>query len=410
MASPASPYTECYVFLNDPDLWIADKTVTAKDANLDNRFRVDLGRFLQLIAKDRRIANAYLYGLVLPPNDSFWKAARDRNFKVKICNRSGRLSGQEKELDVAMACDIVEELYERESHNITFIIVTGDKVFMSPIRKCLKKQVHVELWSWEHSMAKDFKDLAKKDSLFTAEVLDKEKDHFSFTAHMTHHNKEIDPQQAIVYNNVPTDTDFLHELADHLARLLRVFYITRTGGDIIVEFQNSKPTDVLTKLDKLAFSHKPCSYETHTGRSQQRETYKFTAESDIDREFPFSLLANLGTDSSDDETESISSFLSSDASDHWFLEQRKHVRCKWGDHCAQASKCPFLHTEEEMELFEALPDIQFKKYKTKRCNKHHKTDEQKKFCIFAHSDQDSWCSKCKCYGHLLGNCDSCTAR
>ena len=40
------------------------------DANRDPRFRVDLGKFLSLVAKDYHISKAFLYGSVPPPNDS----------------------------------------------------------------------------------------------------------------------------------------------------------------------------------------------------------------------------------------------------------------------------------------------------------------------------------------------------
>ena len=87
MASPAPHYTECYVFIDYSNLWIAGKRVTAKPlkgAKVDDRFRVDLGTLIQSTAKDRPITNACLYGSVPPPNDSVWKIARDRNFRVKI--------------------------------------------------------------------------------------------------------------------------------------------------------------------------------------------------------------------------------------------------------------------------------------------------------------------------------------
>ena len=51
--------------------------------------------------RDYHISKAFLYGSVPPPNDTVWKAAREKNYDIKIIQRSG--SRREKEMDVAMA-------------------------------------------------------------------------------------------------------------------------------------------------------------------------------------------------------------------------------------------------------------------------------------------------------------------
>lgn len=85
MATPTGSHsasqTKCCIFVDHSNLWIAGKKARAKklvDADEDSRFRVDLGKFLYLLANDRLIAKAFLYGSVPPPNDTVWKAARER--------------------------------------------------------------------------------------------------------------------------------------------------------------------------------------------------------------------------------------------------------------------------------------------------------------------------------------------
>ena len=185
-------YTECYVFVDDSNLWIAGQKARAKeleDADIDPRFRVDLGKFMNLVAKNHCVSKAFLYGSIPPPNDTVWGAAREKNYDVKVFERG---YGGEKEVDVAMAIDIVEQLYETPSvEDVTFIVVTGDRDFKSPIQRCLKKNVHVELWSWEHSLAVEFCELTNSNDFFTAKILDDVQDQFGYTSFMSSRNKKI---------------------------------------------------------------------------------------------------------------------------------------------------------------------------------------------------------------------------
>ena len=147
------------------------KAQSLKDIDHDPRYRVDLGRFLSLTIKDRHLFRSFLYGSVPPPNDSVWKAVREKNFDMKVfkCSRSG-----EKELDVAMALDITKTLYKdlKDGVNVTFITVTGDRDFKTPIEDVLNNGIHLELWSWENAMARKYKQLANSHPLFQANTLD----------------------------------------------------------------------------------------------------------------------------------------------------------------------------------------------------------------------------------------------
>jgi hypothetical protein len=421
---------ECYVFVDHSNLWIAGQTAQAKklkDADRDSRFRVDLGKFLHLLVRDRHISKAFLYGSVPPPNDSIWKAARKKNFKVKTFERSG--SGREKELDVAMAHDITKNLYHlvytNSKDNVIFITVTGDRDLKPPIIDTLGNGIPVELWSWEDAMAREFRQLANTHDWFTAECLDSVEEQFSFTSYMsTRMKKDADPAHAIVYRDVPAGKRFLNLIADHIHRLLRLFYITsvdsQTAGkrDLIVEFPNSKPEVIFKQLRTLErFEFQPCSYPEHWTQSvplSQRYEYKALVE--IDEESLPEVIDMLPD--TDEVTASSLSTEHAEDFDDWrtelrrkvgrmtYVKRRRETECKWGDHCASASECHYLHTEEERKLFNRFPHFRFKFMKTKECIKRdqHLTVEQKKWCLFAHDGEDSWCLKCKMYDHLTDNC------
>lgn len=345
--------SQCYVYVDNSNVWITGQKVRAKkfqNAQTDSRFRVDFGRLLHLMAKGRHICHAYLYGSVPPPRDSVWKAAREKKFEVKTFMRSK--SGKEKEVNVAMAQDMLKTLYEHPDTPKIFITVTGDRNFRLPTIAALDRGVPVELWSWKESMAKEFYQLAKTQSeLFTVNILDEVQSLFSFTDYMSS-KKRFDPSHAIVYREVPTD-DF-DTLTSHMDLLSRLFYITihdqtENKADYIIEFPRSSPMVVLEELQALGnFKYQPCSY----------------------------------------------------------FECDTKSSCQWGDHCIKGSQCPDFHTAEEKELFARFPTIQFRYFRAQECKKKHLhvTAQQRKWCAFAHDSEDSWCLRCKRYGHLTDDC------
>lgn len=431
----SSTQSECYVFVDHSNLWIAGQKASAKklkDTDVDSRFRVDLGKFLKLLARDRHISKAFLYGSVPPPNDSVWKAAKQRNFDVKTFQRSG--SGREKELDVAMATDIIDTLLSTtHTKDTVFITVTGDRDLKPPIELTIKNNVHVELWSWDHSMAREFRQLANTSDLFTVKKLDDVRDSFGYTAVLsTHQNRDIDPAHAIVYRDVPKGKRFVYGLADHVARLMRVFYITindfkeEEKQDLVFVFPYTKPDVVIQQLRKMeGIEYHLCSYpeykcSLHQESKPIQTSNKYEAlDTEIDEEsLPDLIESSMSLDIEDIKSSRQPTENGAEPTDDWttvvrrkvgrmtFTRRRKETACKWGDHCAKASECPYKHSEYENHLFSRYPRIQFRKFKSEECSKKekHDSDESRKWCPFAHDDTDSWCLKCRMYGHLERDC------
>lgn len=245
----------------------------------------------------------------------------------------------------------------------------------------------------------------------------------------THGKKGVDPAHAIVYRDIPADEFSKRMLAHHMDRLSRLYYITitesQTGGkmDYIIEFPNSNPEVVFAQLRKIRDFHgcQPCSYPQYAQHAVQptstpSEEKLPEAKAPVPETPPQTPSRNVGGQFQSAEYEA-------DISDtfdilEWttevrrkpgkitYMKRRKETRCEKGDHCPDASDCPYLHTEDEGKLFAKLPKNKLQFFKIKECSKkdQHVTPEQKRGCPFAHDNQDSWCLDCKMYGHLTENC------
>lgn len=398
------PSTQCYVFVDNSNLWITGQKVKAKElvgVNIDPRFRVDHGKFLQFVIKGRKY-KAYLYGSVPPESDSVWKALEKKNFEVKTLHRSD--SGKEKEVTATMMQDMNDILYEhRDIQNVTFIIVTGNRDIRPTILKTLQKGVPVELWSWQDAMAREFCQLANTEPLFRANTLDSVKHLFSYTNYKSNHDKwGVDPAHAIVYRNVPDREE--HMLTNHMDRLSQLFLITpvKTGSgrnDYIIEFPNLNPENIFTELRKLGdIGYPPCSYPEYRMPSEpEPETKEPLPETKATAPLVEATSENLADDDNFEDWSTKGGRK---------VSKTKKKDCSWGDHCKDAAKCPYQHIEQERELFARFPNIQFQFFRTAECKKKHLhiTAQQKKKCAFAHDSEDSWCLTCRRYGHLTNDC------
>ena len=440
-----SNYTECYVFIDDSNLWIEGQKVQGKllrDADIDPRFRVDLGRFIKMVTSQRSIAKAFLYGSIPPPNDSVWEAAKKKNFVVKIFQRSYK--GKEKEVDVTMSSDITEQVMELKFGNQdisdpVFVIVTGDRDLRTPISKALMLKYSVELWSWEQSLSREFRLMANTEECLTVRILDDVIKSFAYFAFKsTRVSGDIDPAHAIVFPSLPGSTKFFYSFANELTRLLHLFYITSVEshtkgmGDLIVEFPNSHPEAMLSLLRKCKFPYGMCNYPEYV----TKRSYQMPPTKTVNR---FEALVSL--DDCDDETltEAVESSMSvevdeivpssstepeldggSEETDDWLtyvrkrrkagrmtrVHRRRDTPCRWGIHCVNSLNCSYSHTDEEKKLFRVNPNIKFQYWKASLCNKlsQHTQPEQQRRCSFAHGNDDAWCLKCKSYGHFTNDC------
>lgn len=434
-------YKEFLVFIDDSNLWISGQKVQGAklhDAEIDPRFRVDLGRFLDVITgKNGSISQAFLYGSVPPPNDTVWNAARKKNFKVQTYRRSAS-SGKEKEIDVAMASDITEMLFTQAGDNTTFVIVTGDRDLKRPMEKVVKREIPVELWSWDQSLSRDYRRLANTNSFFNVHLLDDVEQYFSYKSYaLSKKSRSIDSKHTLVVLNIPKGKHSMHIVANSVTRLMRLFYITtrsfpdRDTQDLVVEFPKTEIEVVLHQLSKYDFEYEHCTYASYISNIDQGKTpvvttNRFEALSTIeDDSLSEAVESSLSLDPEemseshyDTEVDDDVSIVEDDAASvpsggSWVDIVRKkkvkkvgHIPCRWGVHCVNASNCKYQHTEYETEVFRRYPRIKFQFWKAQLCNKrdYHSTENERKWCAFAHDGEDSWCLKCKMFDHLTYDC------
>lgn len=431
--------TDCYVFIDDSNLWIEGQKAQGrklKDTDIDPRYRIDLGKFLKTVlrknGKERSITNAFLYGSIPPPNDSVWTAAKKKNYKVEVFERS--VKGKEKKVDVALATDITKvamqkQLSEPGSESV-FIVVTGDKDLIVPIELALESHISVELWAWEFSMAREFRQKANEENKLTVQKLEDVEMTFSYKEFKsTRVATDIDSTRAIVFRDVPATKKYYNSLANDLCRMLRLFYIScvdTAGGkrDMIVEFPKTKPAVVLRELKRLNIGSNPCSYPEYRSAAQVKcfeigMSNRYEALSELD-ESDDALVEAIESSLSIEPEELANDPIDSESemSDTWIfvartvagkktsLQKRRMTPCVFGIHCSGALECPYFHTEQEMKIFRVQPHIKFKYWKAKLCNKlqEHTVPEQQDSCSFAHTPKDSWCLRCKKFGHLTDDC------
>ncbi len=428
MAEKASK--DYFVFIDDSNLWISgQKAQGAKllDADNDPRYRVDLGKLLGILTMHAdTVSYAFLYGSHAPPNDTVWKAARERNFNVKSSP-----NGKEKEIAVAMAVDITEMMCDHGDENSIFVIVTGDRDLKMPVEKALKRRISVHLWSWKQSLSIEYQRLANHDERFRVFFLDDVENHFSFKSYIVDKRKRIDPTHAIVITNVSSGRRELQRIANSIARLMRLFFVTSRSApskdtqDLIIAFPNTR----LEVIMGLLRAHRPdlefCTYASYNSTVEEASkplaiTNRFEALSEIDDEYlPDDVESSLEIESvssgyeadissCDGDTDSLSSG-GSLVDVVRVIQNVNHcgsTPCRWGEHCAKGANCKYLHTDYEKEVFCIFPQVLFKYWKTKLCNKleSHTSPELRKWCRYAHTSEDSWCLNCKMYGHLTNDC------
>ena len=77
--------------------------------------------------------------------------------------------------------------------------------------------------------------------------------------------------------------------------------------------------------------------------------------------------------------------------------QKYSTPCEWRSKCKWRGKCKFHHTDDEKEFFK-------NPYKYKKCAYIGGCKHGPSRCNFAHSDEDSFCTKCHSWGHLKESC------
>ena len=150
-----------WIFLDNSNIWIEAKKYIAMSKGLlakeDPRVRIEFGNLIDVIAKDRKIAECFLFGSEPPQVDSVWKKGEENGFKVFTDLKSG--SGQEKKVDVRLCIEVLTTVHNcnrKQKTKGTIVLATGDADFIPLVEKILKDGWKVEVVTWEHALSHEF--------------------------------------------------------------------------------------------------------------------------------------------------------------------------------------------------------------------------------------------------------------
>ncbi|CAK7199211.1 hypothetical protein SEUCBS139899_001884 [Sporothrix eucalyptigena] len=218
------PPEECNFFIDDSNIWIEAQKFAALghkhmpklvDGSHDPRLRIDVGRLVNVMLKQRVQGPSHFYGSRPSPNDAVWEAMEKYKFKTKIYDRSaagpGRGRGREKEVDNSMGADMAQtstrlevladmqpDIYASVKERTTFICISGDRDMMPPIKLGLEAGIRVELWAWNSSVSRDYLQLQGAMKKEAAKTGGRPLFTISFTNFYTTRSGGIEPAKTVV--------------------------------------------------------------------------------------------------------------------------------------------------------------------------------------------------------------------
>ncbi|KAL6410218.1 hypothetical protein AUP68_06632 [Ilyonectria robusta] len=254
----SEPIKTCIFFMDNSNIWIrAQKLAASGNGNMpklrggdsDPRLRIRIGKLVDMLRNDRFQGPSFLYGSGLRPDSSVLEEYSKFNFQSKIYDR---YHGAEKEVDTSMAADLGYEAAKltfeakpwnvrQQKANTTFVITTGDRDMLPPVKKVLDCGIRVELWAWKSGASSDYLKLQSQNPLLSVRYLDCLFEEISFmNFHSTRDVDEFDPGKTIILccSDMLRREDLESSICKQLVEFRYLFYITisKTGEDIIVEF------------------------------------------------------------------------------------------------------------------------------------------------------------------------------
>ncbi|UPK94591.1 hypothetical protein LCI18_005526 [Fusarium solani-melongenae] len=454
----------CMFFVDDSNIWIEAQKFAASgnshmpkltDRDHDPRLRINIGKLVKTLLGGRFQGTSYLYGSRPPPNDAVWNTFEKYNFRTKIYDRA---RGKEKQVDTAMTADMSRTStklstmadfrsdIKEENKRTVFIAITGDQDMVPPIRQALDDGFRVELWAWKSGISSEYRKLANDTAQLSINYLENVFKEISFTSYRsTRRSGKVDPSCTLVLYEFtgPESTNLNTEaiVCNELDGWGRLSFITPSNvtNEFYVEFprvKNINDMDGLIAKAETQFEGlwKVMSWPRYANRFNEGPPAM------VETSNMFALLEG-GKDQNSveikakEESQSIqhSTNMSSatgstnirDPSNPWKLparsEQSKNAEasslddssnsntvewktpCPYGIRCGKRGDCGGLHTKEERDLFQTLPEQNFKKWRTSKCRYGDRCYLGKK-CAYYHTSAEAWCTQCHVEGHGREDC------
>jgi len=142
-----------HLFIDNSNIFIEAKRVAQLAYNYDDesigRLRIDYGRLMEFVRKDRDLREAMLVGSEPPPNDSLWQRLRGLGIELRIFQRSP-FTGKEREVDHELI-NCIRDTLEDNAETGTIVLVAGDRGYVGTLERCLKRDWEVEVYFWRQA-------------------------------------------------------------------------------------------------------------------------------------------------------------------------------------------------------------------------------------------------------------------
>jgi hypothetical protein len=465
------PGETCMIFVDDSNVWIEAQKFAAsgnshmpklQDSDRDPRLRIDIGRLVERLRRNRTQGPSYLYGSRPPPNDSVWNAFEKNKFETNIYDRA--YGGKEKEVDNSMSVDIAAKATELQTEaefmarhfsdpratekkdKTTFVVITGDRDMMPAVKCVLERNICVELWGWKSGISQAYLDLAAINGLLSVHLLDSIFKDICFTAYRsTRKVKGVVGGKTIVLRNVDESRE--EAICDRLLETRQLFWKTRWDGeaDLCIEFPkvgqiekliiqarqllpditilswpeyrapffNKDPTDDVTTANMYELLDPDFVAEDEHGDAKIEERRQnLTLENAVEHASAnASGNINSGNGTGDDSDgggwKTVVNNIDTEKRHRRVVNQRQD--CPYGLRCKKQDDCGYRHTPQERQLFKQNPNRNLSKRNTQMC-RYAPNCWRGRDCLYAHTEAEARCLDCKQTGHFKGDAAKCLMR
>ena len=145
--------SKVHVFLDNSNLWIEGQRFASDPSGKrdykDAAYRIDFGKILEHVTGDREIVEARMYGSEPPPNDTVWRQAEGKGFKVQVFQRNYR--DKEKKVDTQMCVDITAAVFSTFPKDRVLVLLAGDADYIPAVEIALRREWLVEVHFWANA-------------------------------------------------------------------------------------------------------------------------------------------------------------------------------------------------------------------------------------------------------------------
>lgn len=164
-----------FVYVDNSNVWIEGMRVSAvrtgkapnlyaamNDNTTDHDWGYDFGKLYGAVCPEgAQIGRSSLFGSRPPQNDELWDMARHGGFEVFVFDRN--LSNKEKEVDVAIATQMMEDsfLYMKVERGDRVVLLSGDRDYVPTLKSLSGRGIPTTVVFWEHGTSHDLRAVAE---------------------------------------------------------------------------------------------------------------------------------------------------------------------------------------------------------------------------------------------------------